>query len=101
MMEVAIQIEQVLKPNGFPKTPYRYRTTYNGEALGEWEAPNCPAARKLIEKGVSRDAVMVIYRGSAPAMRGKVGWFADRSVSDPSHGRPRYVKYRPMPDLGR
>lgn len=100
MEEVAIQIDIVRKPNGFPKTPYRYCTTYNCEELGVWEAPNCPAARKLVQKGVSRDAVLVIYRGSSPSMRGKVGWFADRSLSEPDRGPMRYVKYRPFPGLG-
>lgn len=96
MTEIAIQIERALKANGLPITPYRYRTTYNGEELGVWEAPACPAARVLVQKGVSRDAVMVIYRGSAPSMRGKVGWFADRQIEDTPGGTLGYRKYRPF-----
>ena len=109
MVDIIIQIEQKrhddkhwIKPA--PPTgnaEQQYRVWFEGQDIGSWRVPECSAARWLLEHGKAtrKDTLRTIH-GGTPSMRGNVGWFADRTVSesDSQGGTPRFVKWRPMPE---
>ena len=62
------------------------------------EGAPCDLARKLIAEGkADRNDRLVMLRGGKPALRGGVGWFADRRLKETATVGPRYVKWRPFP----
>ena len=100
--DVKIRLETVRpKPHrtGLGNSELRFRVFYNDEELGVWRYPEGAAARKLVEMGVSRDAVLHVFHGSAPAMRGNLGWCADHTIREDDARGLRIVKYKPRPDF--
>jgi hypothetical protein len=86
-------------------TEQQYRVWFEGEEIGSWRVPECSAARWLLDHGkATRDDTLRTLRrfqsGDFPSMTGRLGWFADRTVteSDSQGGTPRFVKWRPMPE---
>lgn len=86
-------------------TEQTYRVFYEGAEIGVWRVPSCSAARWLLEHGKAERSDTLRMRRlidgeEVPSMRGAVGWFADRTVSenDKQGGTPRWVKWRPMPE---
>jgi hypothetical protein len=60
-------------------------------------SPSCDAARWLLANGkAARSDVLVICHAGRPAMRGNVGWLADRSVTENDKVSPRWAKWRPF-----
>jgi hypothetical protein len=77
--------------------PGAYAADYQGERIGEWRVPECDAARWLLANGkAARSDVLVTTRAGRPAMRGAVGWLADRAVSENEKTSPRWAKWRPF-----
>jgi hypothetical protein len=82
--------------------PNRYRVFFEGTEIGIWKDPECSAARWLLNKGrADRGDVLRVYRGETPFMKGSVGWFADRRVSETEKTSPTFVKWTPFPDARR
>ena len=62
------------------------------------EGPPCELARRLIAEGrADRNDRLVMLRDGKPALRGGVGWFADRTISEGAKWGPLYVRWKPFP----
>ena len=78
-------------------SPTQWSARYGDLVLGQWRDVGHCAARALLDLGIAkRDDMMRTFHGSAPSMRGSIGWWADHSVSEPDRGRLRIVKWRPF-----
>jgi hypothetical protein len=74
-----------------------YAVTYQGERIGQWLLPTCDGARWLLVNGkAERSDTLIMCREGRPAMRGGVGWFADRTVTENEKVSPRWSKWRPF-----
>ena len=74
-----------------------YGVDYQGERIGQWRVPSCDAARWLIAHGkAERLDTLIMARDGVPAMRGGVGWLADRTVTENDKVSPRWSKWRPF-----
>jgi hypothetical protein len=74
-----------------------YAADYRGERIGQWRVPECDAARWLLANGkADRSDILVTTRSGRPAMRGGVGWLADRTVAENDKVSPRWAKWRPF-----
>jgi hypothetical protein len=85
-------------------TEQQYRF-FEGEEIGSWRVPGCSAARWLLDHGKGRRSDTLRTRRlidgkEIPSMRGSIGWFADRTISE-TDGTPRFVKWTPMPEVTR
>jgi hypothetical protein len=77
-----------------------YAVDYQGERIGQWRDPSCDAARWLLANGkAERSDTLIMTRGGKPAMRGGVGWLADRTVTENDKVSPRWAKWRPFGGL--
>jgi hypothetical protein len=74
--------------------------TYQGEHIGQWRVPSCEAARWLLAHGkAQRSDLLIMTLDGAPAMRGGIGWLADRTVTENDKIGPRWSKWRPFAGL--
>ena len=63
------------------------------------KSPICSMARKLIKSGVDGSTAVLVYRGETICFKpATVSEWADRSVSEPDAGSPKFSKYQPMPE---
>jgi hypothetical protein len=108
MTDIIIRIERKrhdeqhwIRP-GSPRgnSEQQYRVWFEGEDIGSWRVPECDAARWLLEHSkAQRDDTLRTFRGQTPSLIGKVGWFADRTVSESE--TPRFIKWSPMSEKAR
>lgn len=76
----------------------RYNVLHDGDVLLENSRnPEHDAARELLKLGAHADDMMLTrWRGSTiESMRGRVGWFADRTVSEGQGGGVRFTTWAP------
>lgn len=104
MTDIHIRIERKLPIAPSPRTgnnEQQYRVFFEGEEIGSWRIPEHEAARWLLANGkAERTDTLRTIHGGMPAMRGSVGWFADRTVAE-GEGVPRFVKYVPMSEAAK
>jgi hypothetical protein len=73
---------------------------YEGERIGQWRVPSCEAARWLLAHGKAERAdTLLMAHDGAPALRGGIGWLADRTVAENDKIGPRWSKWQPFAGL--
>ena len=79
----------------------QYRVLFEDGEIGVWRYPEHAAARWLLANGKAErtDTLRTIHDGM-PAMRGGVGWFADRTVAE-GEETPRWIKHVPMSEASK
>jgi hypothetical protein len=96
-MEHRIEITWARRWNGAAWVGHGlYFADYQGQRIGEWRVPQCDGARWLLANGADRSDILVTTRSGRPAMRGGVGWFADRTIVENEKVSPRWAKWRPF-----
>lgn len=65
------------------------------------ETAPCDLARKLLAEGADRSDRLQMLRDGKPVLTGGVGWFAERTIRENAKEGPRYVKWRPFPEVRR
>lgn len=93
---LVVEIEPLPRSAGAKRT--RYRVLFNGEVLGVWFDPECSAARALLQRGYPAISFLAFFWGSAPTLGGRLGWFAERRVFEPSEGTVHFGKWHPHPE---
>jgi hypothetical protein len=79
-----------------------YYAEHEGQRIGEWRVPECDAARWLkANLGAADTDILITTRGGVPAMRGSIGWFAERTIEENEKVSPRWTKHRPWTAPGR
>ena len=76
-----------------------HAVTYEGERIGQWRVPSCEVARWLIAHKAQRSDTLIMTHDGAPAMRGGIGWLAERTVTENDKIGPRWSKWRPFGGL--
>jgi hypothetical protein len=73
---------------------------YEGKRIGQWRVPSCEAARWLLAHGKAERAdTLIMEHDGVPALRGGIGWLADRTVTENDKIGPRWGKWRPFAGL--
>lgn len=69
----------------------------SGGLVAKGKAPAHQMARKLLELGHHRDAVVSVHRGGRPSFLPQpLGWWADHTIHENDNHGPKLAKYVPF-----
>jgi hypothetical protein len=110
-VEYRIEITPARRWNGSAWVGHgTYYAEHEGQRIGEWRVPECDAARWLKANiGAADTDILITYRpaedgstrAGVPAMRGSIGWFAERTIEENERVSARWAKHRPWSAPGR